>query len=138
MPPVPIARGGLRGSKAPRASRWPRTRSGMSVVRSVDFGPQRAAHAEQSDEAFGLLYAPVGRLRVGRALCVQQARRRHRDRVDAATARLQHHLTVDALLAGSEERLQVGLEGIVEEAFVHQLHPLARDLRLETVLLLGQ
>src|SRR6185312_427979 len=38
------------------------------VAAPIHFRPQRAAHAEQLDEALGLLHAPVGRLRVGGTL----------------------------------------------------------------------
>ena len=66
-----------------------RSRSRPRRDRAIDFGPQRAAHAEQLDEAFGLGHAPVGRLRVGRALGVEDVRRLHGDRIDAAAARFQ-------------------------------------------------
>src|SRR5690606_31654913 len=115
-----------------------RTRADASLTSAVDLGPQGAAHAEQLDEALGLLHAPVGRLGVGRALGVEDVRRTDRHRVHAATAGLEDHLAVDLRLRRSQEGFQVGLERVVVEAFVHQLHPLARHFRLETVLLLGQ
>src|SRR6478672_5845137 len=98
MPPVPIARGGLRVSKPTSTSRWTRTRSSMSAVRSIDLGPQRRTHAEQADEAFGFLDAPVGGLRVGCTLRMEQSGRTHRDGVDAAAARFEHHLAFHATL----------------------------------------
>ena len=63
---------------------------------------------------------------------------RTRHRADGAALGLEHDLAVDAALAGRKEGLEVGLERIVEEALVDQLHPLARHVRLEAVLCLAQ
>src|SRR6476619_3655966 len=135
MPPLSIRRGGLRVSNDTSASRWRRTSSIMSgAVRPVDLRPDRAAHPEQLDETFGFLDAPVGRLRVGGALRVEDVRRAHGNRVDAATACLEDHFAVDHALAGRKELFQVGLQRIMEEAFVYTLDPLACDVRLEPVL----
>src|SRR5688572_28632169 len=137
MPPVPIMRGGLRVSNETSASRCLSTTSSMmSGSLAVDFGPERAAHAEQLDETLGLDHAPVGRLRVDGALGIEDVRGVDRDRIDHAAVGFQHDLAVDHRLARREERFQVGLERIVEETLVDQLDPLARDLGLEAVLLL--
>src|SRR3970040_3172920 len=102
-------RGGLRVSYDTSASRCLRTTSSMSVPGSwccplrwslaVDLGPERAAHAEQLDEALGFDHAPVGRLRVDRAPGVEDVRRIDRDRVDHAAGGLQHDFAVDHGLA---------------------------------------
>src|SRR5690606_25205750 len=149
--PVPIALGGLRVSKETSFSRCPSTRDSSRSPETpipcslfpvpalaIDLGPQRAAHPEQLDEALCLLHAPVGGLRVGRAGGVEDVRRTHRDRFHAPAVGLQHDLAVDHALRRGQERLEVRLQRIVVEALVHQLHPLARDVRLEAVLLLAQ
>src|SRR6185437_2338099 len=105
---------------------------------AVDLGPQRAAHAEQLDEALGLGHAPIGRLRVGGALGVEDVRRRDSHRIDRAAVRLQRDHAIDGGLAGGEKGFQVGLQRVVVEALVHHLHPLARHHRFEAVLLLAE
>src|SRR5213592_5010914 len=109
MPPVPMWRGGLRVSNATSAWRWRRTVwiTSRVLVAFVHLRPQRAAHAEQADESFGFLHAPVGRLRVRRALGVEQVRRTHGHRIDAAAAGFQHHFAVDHALAGDEESFEI-------------------------------
>src|SRR4249919_2208930 len=109
MPPVPMWRGGLRVSNATSAWRWRSTVwiTSRVLVAFVHLRPQRAAHAEQADEAFGFLHAPVGRLRVRGALRVEQVRRAHGHRIDAGTARFEHDVAADHALAGREERFQV-------------------------------
>src|SRR5690606_5912518 len=137
MPPVSIARGGLRVSKATSAFRW-RSVASSIVAAAVDLRPQGGAHAEQPDEAFGLGHTPVGALRVGGATAGEDVRRTHGHRLHAAAVRLQHDLAVDTALAAGQEGLQVGLQRVVVEALVHQFHPLACHFRLEAVLLLAQ
>src|SRR5690606_10957154 len=149
--PVPIALGGLRVSKQTSFSRCPSTRDSSRSPETpipcslfpvpalaMYLGPQRSAHPEHLDEALGLLHAPVGRLRVGRAGGVEDVRRTHRDRLHASAMGFEHDLAVDHALRRRQEGLQVGLQRIMTEALVHQFHPLARDLRLEAGLLLAQ
>src|SRR5690606_18814087 len=147
MPPVSIARGGLRVSKATSTARCSRTLSitmpdsrgtkGACCSRLVDLGPQGAAHSEELDEALGLFDAPVCGLRVGGAAGVEDVRRTHGHGIHAAAAGLERDLAVDHALRRRQEGFEVGLQRVVEEAFVHQLHPLAADVGLEAVLLLA-
>ena len=62
----------------------------------------------------------------------------HRYRVHATAVGTQHHFAIDHALRGRQEGFKIGLDGVVIEAFVHQLHPLARNFGLEAVLLFGQ
>src|SRR5690606_103157 len=109
--PVPIARGGFRVSNPTSFSRYPSVRDSnrspeTSIPGSlfpvpalaVDLGPQRAAHPEQLDEAFGLFHAPVGGLRVCRAGGVEDVRRTHRDRLHAPAVGFEDDLAVDHAL----------------------------------------
>src|SRR5690606_41888892 len=102
-------------SSMPALRTW--TGAVAALISAVDLGPQGAAHAEQLDEALGLLHAPVGGLGIGRALGIEDVRRTDRHRIDAPTAGLQHHLAVDLRLGRSQEGLKVGLERVVVEAF---------------------
>src|SRR5690606_28125895 len=148
IPPVPIRRGGFRVSNPTSASRCRNTRSSIgrappvpgpqSPVPAIHLRPQRRTHPEQPDEPFRLLHAPVRALRVGGGAGTQDVGRFHRDRVHPTAARLQQHFAIDHALRGRQEGFQVGLQRVVPEALVDQLHPLARDLRLEAVLLLPE
>ena len=57
---------------------------------------------------------------------------------DRTAARFDDDFAVHAALRRLQECFEIGLERIVEEAFVGQFDPLARDLGLEAVLQLGQ
>src|SRR5450759_3887113 len=141
MPPVSIARGGLRVSNATSARRCCKVLSSSVVTgslafasfcsssrpfdelrtgrnddllepnllfrASVHFRPQGRAHAIQVDEALGLGDAPVGGLRVSRALRVEDVPRLDRDRIDDAATGFQQYVAIDGRLARRQECLQI-------------------------------
>src|SRR6185437_12707047 len=63
--------------------------------------------------AVDLGHAPIGRLRVGGALGVEDVLRLDSHRIDRAAVRLQRDHAIDGGLAGGEKGFQVGLQRVV-------------------------